>query len=58
MHIKKNVIDNIFNTVMDMEGETKDNIKARMDLVLYYDHCNMDFLVIGYRSQRLKPSSF
>jgi len=43
---------------MDMEGETKDNIKARMDLVLYCDHCNMDFSVIGYGSQCLKPSSF
>lgn len=58
MHIKKNVLDNIFNTVMDMKGETKDNIKARMDLVLYCDHRNIEFLVIGYGSQHLKPSSF
>jgi tRNA A37 threonylcarbamoyladenosine dehydratase len=43
---------------MDMKGKTKDNIKATMDLVLYCDHRNMEFLVIGYGSQRLKPSLF
>jgi hypothetical protein len=35
MHIKKkkNKFDNIFNTIMDKNGKTKDNIKARMDIV-------------------------
>lgn len=58
MHINKNVFDNIFNMVMDMKGETKDNMKARMNLASYCDHHNMEFLVIDYVSQRLKPSSF
>ena len=31
MHIEKNVFDNIFYTVIDVKGKTKDNIKARMD---------------------------
>ena len=35
MHVKKNVFDNIFNTVMDIKGKTKDNVKARMDLKEY-----------------------
>lgn len=35
MHIEKNVFDNIFNTVMDVKGKTKDNEKARKDLELY-----------------------
>ena len=35
MHIEKNVFDNIFNTVMDVKGKTKDNVKARMDLANY-----------------------
>jgi hypothetical protein len=30
MNIEKNVSKNIFNTVMDVKGKTKDNIKARM----------------------------
>ncbi len=37
MHIEKNVFDNIFNTVMDVKGKTKDNENARLDLELY---CN------------------
>jgi predicted amino acid-binding ACT domain protein len=32
MHIEKNVFDNVFNTVMDIKGRTKDNVKARKDL--------------------------
>ncbi|WVZ21047.1 hypothetical protein V8G54_008369 [Vigna mungo] len=36
MHIEKNFFDNIFNTVMNVAGKTKDNEKARMDIALYY----------------------
>ncbi|KAL0422089.1 UNVERIFIED_CONTAM: hypothetical protein Slati_3231800 [Sesamum latifolium] len=32
MHIEKNVFENIFNTVMDVKGKTKDNLNARNDL--------------------------
>ncbi|XP_058003650.1 uncharacterized protein LOC131180064 [Hevea brasiliensis] len=32
MHIEKNVFENIFNTVMNVEGKTKDNAKSREDL--------------------------
>jgi hypothetical protein len=35
MHIEKNMFENIFNTVMDVKGKTKDNIKARLDIALY-----------------------
>ncbi|KAK4394111.1 hypothetical protein Sango_1881900 [Sesamum angolense] len=34
MHIEKNVFDNMFNTVMDIKGKTKDNINARRDLMI------------------------
>ena len=37
MHIEKNVFDNLFNTILNVDGKTKDNAKARQDLVLY---CN------------------
>ena len=36
IHIEKNFFDNIFNTVMNVSGKTKDNEKARMDLAFYY----------------------
>jgi hypothetical protein len=32
MHVEKNVFDNIFNTVMDVKGRTKDNANAREDM--------------------------
>ncbi|XP_060177962.1 uncharacterized protein LOC132607901 [Lycium barbarum] len=35
MHIEKNYFDNLFNTVMDVKGKTKDNPKARLDLQEY-----------------------
>ena len=35
MYIEKNFFDNIFNTVMNISGKTKDNEKARMDIGLY-----------------------
>jgi len=41
MHIEKNVFENIFNIVMDVKGKTKDNIKARLDVVLFYNSKNM-----------------
>ncbi|KAK6128488.1 hypothetical protein DH2020_037772 [Rehmannia glutinosa] len=35
MHIEKNVFDNIFNTVMDVQGKTKDTLKSRQELNEY-----------------------
>ncbi|KAJ8749825.1 hypothetical protein K2173_013228 [Erythroxylum novogranatense] len=34
MHIEKNMFDNLFNTIMNIEGKTKDNAKSRADLEL------------------------
>ena len=44
MHIEKNVFENIFNTVIDVKGKTKDNIKARLDITLYCNRKNMEFV--------------
>ncbi|XP_015158428.1 uncharacterized protein [Solanum tuberosum] len=41
MHIEKNVFDNVFNTVLEVDGKTKDNPKARLDVVKY---CNRPHL--------------
>ena len=35
MHIEKNIFDNLFNTIMDLKGKSKDNTKTRMDLKEY-----------------------
>jgi len=40
----KNMFENIFNTVMDVKGKTKDNIKARLDVALFCNRKNMDLV--------------
>ena len=35
MHVEKNMFDNIFNTMMDIKGKMKDNVKAWMDSKQY-----------------------
>ena len=32
MHIEKNIFDNVFYTIIDVKGKTKDNPKARADI--------------------------
>jgi len=32
MHIEKNMHDNLMNTVLNLQGKTKDNLKYRLDL--------------------------
>jgi len=49
MHIENNVFENIFNTVMDVKGKTKDNIKARLDITLLCNHQNMELVRDGSR---------
>ena len=34
MHVEKNVFDNVFNTIMNIKGKTKDNGNARLELAL------------------------
>jgi hypothetical protein len=53
MHIKKNVFEYIFNTVMDVKGKKKDNIKARLDLTLFCNCKNME--LVCDRSWVAKP---
>ncbi|KAL9665694.1 hypothetical protein QQ045_000013 [Rhodiola kirilowii] len=36
MHIETNVFENLFNTIMDVKGKTKDDrVKCRKDIKLY-----------------------
>jgi len=39
------MFENIFNTVVDVKGKTKDNIKARLDIALY---CNRKTIELVY----------
>jgi hypothetical protein len=47
MHIEKNMFENIFNMVMDVKEKIKNNIKARMNIVLFCDRQIMELLNDG-----------
>jgi hypothetical protein len=55
MHIEKNVFENIFNTVIDVKGKTKDNIKARKDITLFCHRKDIELIYVG--SQVVKPKT-
>ena len=42
MHIEKNFFDNIFNTILNIEGRGKDNAKSRADFQLYCKKNELD----------------
>ncbi len=54
MHVEKNVFENIFNTVMNVKGKTKDNDKARKDIGLYCKRNDL-LLVETLNGRFLKP---
>ena len=44
MHVEKNVFDNIFNTIMDIKGKTKDNVNARLDMKILFKRPELELL--------------
>ena len=44
IHIKKNVFENIFNTMMDVKGKTKDNMKTIMNIPLFFYYKNIELV--------------
>jgi hypothetical protein len=56
MHIEKNVFENIFNTVMDVKGKTKDNINARLDIAFFCNRKNMELVCDGSRVAKPRAS--
>ncbi|XP_057993064.1 uncharacterized protein LOC131174044 [Hevea brasiliensis] len=55
MHIEKNVFDNVFYTVMDVNGKTKDNSKAREDLKVYCKRPELH--LVQYNGRVCKPKA-
>ena len=56
MHIEKNFFENIINTVMDVNGKTKDNAKSRMDVVEICDRPKLH-LHSGPSGRLVKPKA-
>jgi hypothetical protein len=47
---------NIFNTDMDVKEKAKDNIKARLDIALFYKRKNMELVFDGSRVVKHRAS--
>ena len=56
MHIEKNVFDNVFNTLMDVKGKTKDNIQARMDMTVICKRKELELVKSNGRTLKPKAS--
>ncbi|XP_057739900.1 uncharacterized protein LOC130957009 [Arachis stenosperma] len=56
MHIEKNVFDNIFNTVMDVKGKTKDNANAREDLKIICKRPNLELVFENGKCKKPKAT--
>ncbi|KAK4390156.1 hypothetical protein Sango_2078900 [Sesamum angolense] len=52
MHIEKNMFDNIFNTVMNIKGKTKDNLNIRKNLKII---CKRPKLDVDERRPNVMP---
>jgi hypothetical protein len=50
------MFENIFNTIMDVKGKTKDNIKTRMDISLFCYHKNIELVYIESWVAKVKAS--
>ncbi|XP_059306308.1 uncharacterized protein LOC132057715 [Lycium ferocissimum] len=57
MHIEKNYFDNLFNTVMDVRDKTKDNIKARKDLMEYCRRQELHLQQSKNKNKIIKPKA-
>jgi hypothetical protein len=56
MYIKMNIFQNIFNTVIGVKWKTKDNMKAKIDIPLFFQHNNMELIYDRLRVAKLKAS--
>ena len=55
MHIEKTCLIIFFNTFIDVKGKTKDNIKARMNIALFYYLKNIELVYV--ESRVIKPKA-
>jgi len=56
MHTKRNVFMNVFDTVMDIKGKTKDTNKARLDVAEICNRKELELKDIG-RGKLIKPKA-
>jgi len=57
MHIGKNFSENIINTVMDVRGKTKDDIKVRIDMPILCSRQELNLATRGSTDRLCKPKA-
>ena len=57
MHIEKNFSENNINTVMDVPGKTKDDIKARTDMSILCNRQELKLAIRGSTDRLCKPKA-
>jgi hypothetical protein len=58
MHTKKNVVEALWATIMDIPDKSKDNVKARVDLVALCDRPNKEMKPSGGKTWRRTKVDF
>ncbi|XP_071724291.1 uncharacterized protein [Rutidosis leptorrhynchoides] len=58
MHIEKNVCDNLFGTLLNLDGKTKDNEKARKDLMEMGIRCDLHLVECRNTKPYLPPACY
>ena len=56
MHSEKNVIDSIFNTIIDIKDKIRDNAKAKMDTKDIHKYSELDLVDRG-NGRMIKPKA-
>jgi hypothetical protein len=56
MHIEKNIFKNIFNSIIDVKGKIKENIKTIIDIALLCHRKNMKLVYVESQITKLKAS--
>lgn len=58
MHIEKNACDNVVDTLLNIEGKSKDNLKGRLDLVDIGIRSELHPQISEGGKSKLPPASF
>ena len=58
MHIEKNVCDNLLGTLLNLDGKTKDNMKARLDLKELGIRSELHPIMLANDRNYLPPASY
>ena len=56
MHVEKNAFDNVFNTIMNIKGKTKDHDNACLDLAILCKRPKLELKYINGKPSKPKAA--